>query len=327
MAEKWLVIDDSATIQRVIKLAFQDFDVAITEADSIQDALRELAITQPTLVITDAALAGVQSVQDFVRLQTMAPTSAFVILEGSYDHIEENQFRASGFRHFLKKPFDAGQLIAITREALGRTVPRRGDELYSARPVRTQAPSGFGMNEGSLKAPPPPPSSSKSLHEELENPFGSSDGFDLGLEDEDDEDSRYEPSKRVNSDASAARANQFSSRLKSDPSHRPQAQNSSLSHDELFASPKARAKPFFPEEVSQADSSLPSEASSKREASYNPAALNSMLEPMLRDEMQGLVRQAVEEYCRKHFAELAREYLTREIEKLSSERARLLVDK
>ena len=125
MAERWLVIDDSSTIQRVIKLAFQGYDVHITEADSCQEAAREMMASQPSLVIADAALGGVQGVQDFLSLKAQAPNAPFIILEGSYDNIDEAQFRAAGFRHFLKKPFDGSQLLSITRQALGRALPYR----------------------------------------------------------------------------------------------------------------------------------------------------------------------------------------------------------
>lgn len=334
MAEKWLVIDDSATIQRVIKLAFQDYDVAITEADSIQDALRELAKSPSSLVIADAALAGVQSVQDFSRLQHSSPQSAFIILEGSYDHIEESQFRNSGFRHFLKKPFDAQQLISITREALGRAIPTRFDPSETTPPPPALKPFSFLDDEG--KAPPPLPGiAPRSLHEELENPFGNTDGFDLGLAQEPEPKSRFSRDPIVSVERAANPSVFSAAQSEAEPSFRPKV-TTHLTHEELFDTSQIRAKPYHAEpEIADepiervSASSFTAEPSyqPKREPSYNPAALSGMLEPMLRDEMEKIVRQTVEDYCRKNFADLAREYLSREIEKLSSERARLLVDK
>ena len=291
MAEKWLVIDDSATIQRVIKLAFQDFDVLITEADSIHEALRELIKSPSSLVIADAALAGVQSAEDFSRLQQSSPQSAFIILEGSYDHIDESQLRSAGFRHFLKKPFDAQQLLAITRTALGRAIPTK---------IEAHDPP-----------PPPPPLpglSPRSLHDELDKPFGNADAFDLGLEDDDEDEDEDEDEKELSSRA---------------------APLSQLSHDELFATSQIRAKPYVPDSTDESASSYIADSSrpGHLESPYNPAALNGMLEPMLRAEMEKIIRHSVEEYCRKNFADLTREFLSREIERLSSERTRLLVDK
>ncbi|MBC7533306.1 MAG: response regulator [Oligoflexus sp.] len=327
MAEKWLVIDDSATIQRVIKLAFQDYDVSITEADSVGEGLRELASTPASLVIIDAALAGVQSVQDFSRLQQSSPKSAYVILEGSYDHIDENQFRGAGFRYFLRKPFDAAQLIAITRDALGRSIPHRfRDDLSSPK-----VPAPFILPEELREPPPPPPPMAKAFVEEVENPFAASERFDLGL----DHGSRSEAQARLDLKAESPRPEPFA-----------------LDHfaAEPFNPDPFRAKPYRPEEHEEEDATasapLPPERTSHSHASssssfsldddyvessqdhsYRASPLSGMLEPMLQEEMAKLVRQSVEEYCRKHFAELAREFLLREIDKLSQDRSRLLVDK
>lgn len=334
MAEKWLVIDDSATIQRVIKLAFQDYDVLITEADSVQEGLRELSGSPPTLVIADAALAGVQSVHDFSRLQQTSPTSAFVILEGSYDHIDESQFRGAGFRHFLKKPFDAHQLITITRDALGRAIPHRFEASESMAPPPTPGVPTFSLNDEGGKSPPPLPGmAQKSLHEELENPFGD-EGFDLGLDNQAEPSYRPSATPSHTSDSGPNGLGNFSVDP-DEPSFRP-GPRPFLEDDEENEASQIRAKPYHPEaeaedRYEEGTRLMPFNPEpsyeKRREPSYNPQALSGMLEPMLRDEMEKIVRQTVEEYCRKHFAELAREYLLREIEKLSSERARLLVDK
>ncbi|RZA16760.1 MAG: hypothetical protein EOP10_24005 [Proteobacteria bacterium] len=214
----------------------------------------------------------------------------------------------------MKKPFDAQQLISITREALGRVVAQRSDK--EKEDFAPPPPTGFSLDVP-VKAPPPPPSAPmnappRSLHEELDNPFDGNDGFDLGL--------GGEP----------------------EPSFRPKP--SPISHDELFDSRQLRGKiSAIASEMIAADTQsekekerdrpaplpLLEEASytKARESSYNPQGLTSMLEPMLKNEMEKIVRQSVEEYCRKNFADLAREYLSREIEKLSAERSRLLVDK
>lgn len=340
MAEKWLVIDDSATIQRVIKLAFQDYDVSITEADSIGEGLRELTVNPASLVIIDAALAGVQSVQDFSRLQQSSPNSAFVILEGSYDHIDENQFRGAGFRYFLRKPFDAAQLIAITRDALGRAIPHRfREEAPVAKASPNPFPAPFQLPEELREPPPPPPPMAKAFADDIHNPFGSESSFDLGL----DQIGKADAQTRFDSKSETTRFDPKPEAARQDPfALDPFAANA-------FNPDQFRAKPYNPEpepDELPAPAALPPEdlgassnppssgfsldddyGDSTRDISYAASPLSGMLEPMLQEEMAKLVRQSVEDYCRKHFAELAREFLQREIDKLSQERSRLLVDK
>ncbi len=337
MAEKWLVIDDSATIQRVIKLAFQDYDVLITEADSVQEALRELVSTPSSLVIVDAALAGVQSVHDFSRLHQTSPKSAFVILEGSYDHIDENQFRGAGFRFFLKKPFDAAQLIAITREALGRPIPHRYSEEKAAPPAQV-VPSTFSFHDEPKDSPPPPPPAvTRNFVEEFTSSFRKTDTFDLGLEYFNKAETEARPETKVEPvrpepfgidpfEAQAFRPEQF----KAKPYHPEVEREAQL--QAAREEPIAASLPPIHQETSPLNSGIykgPSErfGASNEDTAYISSPLSGMLEPMLQEEMSKLVRQSVEEYCRKHFTELAREFLMREIDKLSQERSRLLVDK
>ncbi|MBC7661028.1 MAG: response regulator [Chitinophagaceae bacterium] len=333
MAEKWLVIDDSATIQRVIKLAFQDYDVQITEADSTQEALRELSQFPSSLVIVDAALAGVQSVHDFSRLQQTSPKSAFVILEGSYDHIDENQFRSAGFRYFLKKPFDAAQLIAITREALGRAIPHRFQDQGDSHAL----PAPFSLPEELRDlhtAPPPLPGMKRSLLEELENPFAS-DSFDLGL------DVRSTPAAPQGSFRNIPTLDPFAGDEPEDLATENETDRSDDLKASAFTADQFKAKPYNPDRdevesyipenihVGRGGFNLDDESFTphSQDGEYLATPLSGMLEPMLQEEMGKLVRQAVGDYCRKHFAELAREFLGREIEKLTQERSRLLVDK
>jgi CheY-like chemotaxis protein len=346
MAERWLVIDDSATIQRVIKLAFQDFNVAITEAESCPEASQELARVTPTLVIADAALAGVQSVQDFVALQQIAPSSIFVILEGSYDHIDEAQFRSAGFRHFLKKPFDAAQLIATTRQALGRNIPKRGEERIEALPTeyfvsspepqpqdrQADQPRGILLDpadDGSVVdelIPAPNPELDKLrfgrfAEEQTQSGTFSPSAFDLGLDDG-SKASKISPANfsldEDDADDSPKQAdpNPYQSQIQSpaqDPNRafeRTQRDFGTNSRDPL---PNARVD--APNPTPTGWEGLPN------------ASLSGMLEPMLHQEMEKLVRAAVEDYCRRNFAELARELIVRELDRLTQERSRLLVDK
>lgn len=261
MTERWLVIDDSSTIQRVIKLAFQDYDVFITEADSCLEASRDIQRLVPQLVIADAAVTGAQSVQDFVNLRNQAPQTPFIILEGSYDNIDDSHFRGAGFFHFLKKPFDAAQLLEVTRTALGRALPFR--------------------NANSVTLPPPPPGRA-----------GSGKPFAEG-------------------NAAAAAFELELNEARSTPAN-------------------GRTVSFSLDDEIETDTRMPMKAwDNTPVVSQSPAPSNvhGLLEPMLKEEMERWVRATVEDYCRKHFPSLARDMITREIEKLTQERSRLLVEK
>ena|GEM_PF-3339467 len=366
MAERWLVIDDSSTIQRVIKLAFQGYDVHINEADSCQDAAREIMQGQPALIIADAALGGVQGVQDFLALKAQAPQAPFIILEGSYDNIDEAQFRGAGFRHFLKKPFDASQLLSVTRQALGRALPYRGEAAVAmAQPQMTMPP------------PPPPVRSTRSIVEDSPRSGGSfppesthTGGFDLGLREHKEaattQISQHAPIETramaqtlLSNPASMNISGNFGRKESASEPVR-QAMSFSLEDDAEPHAPPMSSGSTFPARESSLGSMLharesafgplahnkeppPTTASPSRESlrmpesSINSASwdslprasgshLGNLLEPMLQEEMEKLVRIAVEDYCRKNFAGIARELIQRELDRLTQDRSRLLMD-
>jgi CheY-like chemotaxis protein len=396
MAERWLVIDDSSTIQRVIKLAFQGYDVVISEADSCQEAAREIISHPPSLVIADAALGGVQGVQDFLALKAQAPQAPFIILEGSYDNIDEAQFRAAGFQHFLKKPFDGAQLLSITRQALGRALPYRGEAAVGAPAVapQTQAQPTMAM------PPPPPPVRAVRPANEMSSfpPESTHTGFDLGLHERGSSavashmaapapESRtmaqtivsevraaaqtqiaadMRPLHQANQPAADMRgqhqATQASMEMRPQhqamqaergafhhgPSTNPMANSAnfgrkespvetirntmsfSLEDEDSLPPPTAAAMPTGLTESAawhgQRPSGGPNETTGWEGPKPAGSQLGNLLEPMLQEEMEKLVRMAVEDYCRKHFAGIARELIQRELDRLTQDRSRLLMD-
>jgi len=363
MAERWLVIDDSSTIQRVIKLAFQGYDVVITEADSCQDAAREIMSQPPSLVIADAALGGVQGVQDFLALKAQAPMAPFIILEGSYDNIDEAQFRAAGFMHFLKKPFDGAQLLSITRQALGRALPYRGEAAVAAA---AGAPQNMAHQPTMTMPPPPPPVRSARPMTEAGTSFppeSSYNGFDVGLHDRSSSpvsegraamavtqmsapaaDSRS-MAQTIVSEVRQVAQSQVAAELRSMQSHPApdrggfHAQGSdSMSNSgnygrkELPQEAVRNPVSFSLEDEEPMAHAATSANSGRADVSAwegpRPAGshLGNLLEPMLQDEMEKLVRVAVEDYCRKHFAGIARDLIQRELDRLTQDRSRLLMD-
>jgi CheY-like chemotaxis protein len=361
MAERWLVIDDSSTIQRVIKLAFQGYDVVISEADSCQEAGREIMSHPPSLVIADAALGGVQGVQDFLALKAQAPQAPFIILEGSYDNIDEAQFRAAGFQHFLKKPFDGAQLLSITRQALGRALPYRGEAAVAAAAGAPQL-----SQQAAMPPPPPPVRAPRSPMEGSSFPPESThSGFDLGLHDRggpaaadhraamaSTQMAAPAPELRtmaqtIVTEVRAAAQSQVAAEIRNlhpapapdrgafqqNPSTNPMANAANFARKDPPVETVRSTMSFSLED----EDSVPQPTAAAMPASRaEPAAwegprpagshLGNLLEPMLQEEMEKLVRVAVEDYCRKHFAGIARELIQRELDRLTQDRSRLLMD-
>ena len=160
-----LVVDDSTTIQKVIRIAFSGFDVRLITAGSLPEASASLA-QKPALILADPCLQGVRGVGDFKSMIAGAGSVPVILLIGSYDQVDEESFVREGFPHMLRKPFSADDVIRMAELALGIDlatgaasgspsvpdipVPPRGDSFESA------VPAG-GSSPGSVDGPPPVP--------------------------------------------------------------------------------------------------------------------------------------------------------------------------
>ena len=172
---KILVADDSATIQKVIKIAFARLTYEILEATSFPQAANLILDAHPpSMVILDANLPGLHGPEGIHKLlgQQKIPV---LLLVGSYDTINEDVYRQAGFQHFLRKPFESQDIVSYAEKLLlgdrkntaGPQSPRAPSSQPLAKPPADggggfppqigQNPSGLGPNIGASIPPPPRP--------------------------------------------------------------------------------------------------------------------------------------------------------------------------
>jgi CheY-like chemotaxis protein len=171
MSRRILVADDSSTIQKVIKIAFSRYPVEMSEAASYIEALSSLSGVRPDALILDASLPGAKGPGDFSKLAEDSGGVPVLLLVGTYETIDEAQFRAAGFHNFLRKPFDSNDLVSQVDQMLGGTLahggvsaPPRGDAIpegSTQRPAHATVIHAGGLGEVQRGArgtnPPPPP--------------------------------------------------------------------------------------------------------------------------------------------------------------------------
>ena len=294
MTNRFLIIDDSSTIQKVVQLAFAPFDAEIAVANSYIEAINESNYATPTLVIADASLPGIKGAEDYRNLQVKLQGVPFIILIGSYDGIDKSSFVQCGFNNYLQKPFEASELVRSAWEAIGQELPFKG-----AVP--------------SENLPPPPPVA--------ENTEKQTPVLDLGGEDTGSHQFNDQPTNT--SSGPLKTTEEFAG---AEPSFNP------LAIDQNFTPPPP--PPEDPVELSDSIANRSPDKEFSDEPSYTQSdgyegdreRIQGLMEPFLRDELAKVVRETVEEYCERHFARLARDVITKEIEKLTSEKSRLLID-
>lgn len=112
-----LVADDSATIQKVIKIAFSRHAYDIVEAASFIEAITAQTRVTADIVIADASLPGAHGPSDFLKI-AQDGNVPLLLLVGSYESVDEDSFRSLGFSHFLKKPFESSDIVSLVDQLI-----------------------------------------------------------------------------------------------------------------------------------------------------------------------------------------------------------------
>ena len=347
MSRRILVADDSSTIQKVVKIAFSQYPVQITETGSYVEALHEVQRERPDVLILDACLPGANAPGDFLKLAQESGDAPVLLLIGSYQNVDESEFRNAGLEAFLKKPFDSVQIVEQVESMVGG--------LGSASEV---GPTGTSVTQAPLHQTPPADQATKVS----ENPFGNPPTGTVKLADDPtrppvslselgdpmEPDQDHGEFGEAESPAFALTEEGRRGRPAFDdpPVTNPQDEPSSLSsgtknpHSTTVIIPppppltnpagapcavaETKAKeplPPIPPETGEFSAAAPTRP-------RNPVAEEA---PKLRAEdleamLPSLVQEAVENYCERHFKAVAREVITAELRRLADEKARHLVD-
>jgi CheY-like chemotaxis protein len=305
-----LVVDDSTTIQKIFKIAFSRHDALVIAAGSMIEAVSEINRTRPDLLVMDASLPGTKRPTDLKNIQEDAGNAPVLLLVGSHDNFDEQGFRAVAMNHFLRKPFEAQDILRAVALVLGKEVPLKGGEAEEiTKPVAARLSSGIGT-----AVPPPPPIQSGGL---------SMPGGDLPplpnqrFEFADPDDLQVEvplptSSTKVNHNRRGRRAfgeEEVTKQTKLSFSDS-QDYDDQDSHPSMGSHEPIEARP---PRIDDDDADFRHE-------------IRERLEDFIGAEAPVIVRRAIEAYCEKHFAEIARSVLTAELRRLADEKSRLLVD-
>jgi len=387
MRRRLLVADDSSTIQKVIKIAFNRFPLELIEASSFLDALTSIGQDAPEALIIDASLPGARSPSDFERLRQEAKGAPVLLLIGSYDTVDEAAFRQAGFHHVLKKPFESADIIAAV-EALVQTPLSNPSPTLPPPPVSSppRATSTVPPRSSMPKIPAPPvPAPPPIVIDPEPMDVGATDfnahaqsltsqdrarhatvihsgGFP-GLPSLDDLSSdSTEPfadmaaltppvplvpegqrGRRVfnpeNTDPIGNKAGAQAGVASQPVSPSIAEIDFDLRLDEMDSAMSLMPGPGVPSQTQYYATppppvQVPPMAPRK---TYEPSDKSTQFSPDLVDtdpkfsgpppaQMPNWVRQAVEDYCERHFKSLAREVITAELRRLADEKARHLVD-
>ena len=104
-----LLADDSLTIQRVVNLTFADEGIDVVTVGDGDAALREIAKTQPDIVLADVHMPGPNGYEICSLLRGIEETAKtpVILLVGSFEQFDPEEADRVGANAFVTKPFQS----------------------------------------------------------------------------------------------------------------------------------------------------------------------------------------------------------------------------
>ncbi len=121
MAKSILCVDDSASVRQMVTFALEAAGYKTAQAADGQEALDFLKTSSVDMIITDLNMPNLNGIELIKRVRG-SPDFKFVpivLLTTESEDAKKQEGKAAGATGWIVKPFNADQLLAVTRKLLG----------------------------------------------------------------------------------------------------------------------------------------------------------------------------------------------------------------
>ena len=122
-AAQVLVVDDDTDLLRLLSMRLAAAGYRVLTAESAEQALAQLALARPQLVISDVQLPGLDGLALFERIRDEHPALPVILLTAHGSIPDAVAATARGVFTYLTKPFDGKQLLEQVAQALALAGP------------------------------------------------------------------------------------------------------------------------------------------------------------------------------------------------------------
>lgn len=114
------VVDDDPRIRESLESLIESAGFAARVFALGEDFLQRGHLTETNCLITDIRMPGMDGLTLQRRVRLARPELPIIFITGHHDDEVERSALAGGAAYFIRKPFDAEELLRATRVALGK---------------------------------------------------------------------------------------------------------------------------------------------------------------------------------------------------------------
>ena len=110
MTARIMVVDDDRSIRETLESHFRDSGYEVSAAASAEEALSRVSATDPTLVITDVRMSGMDGLTLLATLREHRPETDVIVITAFEDMRTAIEAMRAGAMDYLVKPLDLDQI-------------------------------------------------------------------------------------------------------------------------------------------------------------------------------------------------------------------------
>jgi FixJ family two-component response regulator len=126
------VVDDDPRVRESLESLIESAGLSARVFAHAEDFLRGGHLAAAGCLITDVRMPGMDGVALQRHVRSLRPELPVIFITAHHDDEIERRALAEGAAYFLRKPFDAGELLQATRKALSKT-PTKHSESSTER--------------------------------------------------------------------------------------------------------------------------------------------------------------------------------------------------
>jgi FixJ family two-component response regulator len=125
------VVDDDPRVRESLESLIESAGFTARVFSLGEDFLQRGPLTETSCLITDIRMPGMDGLDLQRRVRLARPDLPIIFITAHHEDEVERRAFAEGAAFFIRKPFDAGELLRATRIALGEA-PKTAERLHNA---------------------------------------------------------------------------------------------------------------------------------------------------------------------------------------------------